>query len=191
MLVSQAVGPGYQHVGGNHAVEVFRQTESPLIDLVAEGDIDAPPALVRGILLDYPNAHALSEHVTESRVLTTGTREIIVYQRLKLPVVSDRDFTLHAMWGQRGANLWTRFTIDNSHGPVARDGIVRLTNMTGGWDLQPIRGGAATHAVYRVQMDMAGSIPKWMVSGGAAKDLPKLFDGIRHEVVRRSATASN
>ena len=190
MLVSQA-GPRYQHVGGNHAVEVFRQMESPTIDLVAEGDIDAPPALIRSILLDYPNAHALSDHVTESRVLTTGAHEIMVYQRLKLPVVSDRDFTLRALWGTRGANLWTRFTIDNSHGPAARDGIVRLTNMTGGWDLQPIRGGAATHAVYRVQMDMAGSIPKWMVSGGAAKDLPKLFDGIRREVVRRSATASN
>lgn len=185
-----SVSPNYKHVGGAHEVEVYRQLQSEAIDLVAEGDIDAPPEVVRAVVLDYPNANAVSDHVTESRVLSSNARELMVYQRLKLPVIADRDFTLHVVWGSRAGQLWTRFTVDNTRGPAERDGIVRVSLLTGGWDLTPIRDGRATHAVYRVQIDLAGSIPRWMVSGGAAKDLPKMFEAIRHVARSRSATAS-
>ncbi|MDB4968613.1 MAG: Collagenase [Myxococcales bacterium] len=188
-LVVASAMPGYKHVGGANGVEVYRQMQSPDIDLVAEGDIDAPPSMVRGIVLDYANAHSLSDHVAESKVLSTKPGEMVVYQRLKLPVVADRDFTLRALWGERGGNLWTRYTVDNARGPEARDQIVRVSTLNGGWDLMPIRGGSATHAVYRVRINLAGSIPRWMVSGGAAKDLPKLFEGVRHQAQRQVARA--
>ena len=182
--------PGYKHVGGKHGVEVFRQEKSPTIDLMAEGEIDAPPTRVRAVLLDYGHAKALTDHLAESRVLATKPREIIVYQRLKLPVVSDRDYTMRAEWGQHGDNLWTRFFVDNSRGPGPRHGTVRVSTLTGGWELSPIRDGQATHAVYHVRIDMAGSIPQWMVSGGAAKDLPKLFEGVRKQVHQQTNVAS-
>jgi hypothetical protein len=182
--------PGYKHVGGKHGVEVFRQEKSPTIDLIAVGDIDASPARVRAVLLDYGNARALTDHLAESRVLATKPREIMVYQRLKLPIVSDRDYTMRSQWGERGDMLWTRFAVDNSQGPAQRHGTVRVSTLSGGWDLTPIRDGMATHAVYRVRIDLAGSIPQWMVSGGAAKDLPKLFEGVRKQVRQRSNVAS-
>lgn len=185
------VAPPYQHVGGAHGVDVFRQMASSNIDLAAEGDIDAPPDQVRAVILDYANANRVTDHVAESRVLSSGERQLTVYQRLKLPVVSDRDFNLRTQWGERGQTLWVRFAVDNSHGQSPRKGIVRLSTLNGSWDLVPIRGGHATHAVYHVQIDLAGSVPRWMVSGGAAKDLPKLFEGLRHELQRRSATARN
>jgi hypothetical protein len=176
---------GYKHVGGKNGVEVYRQMASPVIDLVAEGDIEAPPAVVRDVLLDYPNASKVTDNVGESRVLQKSDREMVVYQRLKLPVISDRDFTLHATWGARGPVLTTHFAVDNARGPEEREGIVRLSTLQGGWELEPIRGGAATHARYRVQIDLAGSVPKWMVSGGAAKNLPKLYDGLRKQARER------
>jgi hypothetical protein len=189
-LLLTGLSPNYKHVGGAHEVEVYRQPQPEAIDLIAEGDIDAPPEVVRAVVLDYANADALSDHVSESRVLSTGARDLMVYQRLKLPVIADRDFTLHVVWGSRSGQLWTRFTVDNTRGPAERDGIVRVSLLTGGWDLAPIRGGQATHAVYRVQIDLAGSIPRWMVSGGAAKDLPKMFEAIRRVARARAATAS-
>jgi hypothetical protein len=188
LLVANAA-PGYKHVGGRDGVEVYRQMASPVIDLLAEGDIDAPPSRVLDVLVDYPNARRTSEHVAESRVLASGSRQLVVYQRLALPIISDRDFTLRAAWGQRGETRWVQFTVDNAHGPDARKGIVRVSTMNGGWELAPIRGGQATHAVYHVQIDLAGSIPRWMVSGGAAKDLPKLFDGVRAQARSRGVTA--
>src|SRR5262249_12680456 len=104
-------------------------------------------------------------------------------------VISDRDFTLRARWGARGEVLWTRFFVDNPRGPAERDGVVRVPLLSGGWDLEPIRDGQATRAVYRVQIDLAGSIPRWMVSGGAAKDLPKLFENVRRQARLRGQVA--
>jgi hypothetical protein len=178
--------PGnFKHVGGKNGVEVYRQMNSPVIDLLAEGDIEAPPSVVRDVVLDYANASKVTDNVGESRVLQKSDREIIVYQRLKLPIISDRDFTLRATWGARGPLLMTRFAVDNSRGPRENGGVVRLSTLQGGWELEPIRGGTATHARYRVQIDLAGSVPKWMVSGGAAKNLPKLFDGVRRQAKER------
>ena len=175
-----AANPGaFKHVGGKHSVEVYRLMQSPVIDLLAEGDIDAPPSVVRDVVLDYANAPKVTDNVAESRVIAKSDRQILAYQRLKLPVIADRDFTLRAWWGQRGATLLTHFAVDNAHGPGARQGVVRLSTLQGGWELTPIRGGAATHARYRVQIDLAGSVPRWMVSGGAVKNLPKLFEGVR------------
>jgi len=176
---------GFKHVGGKDGVEVFRNMASRVIDLYAEGDIAAPPSVVRDVLLDYDNASKVTDHVAESRVIEKNDHEIIVYQRLKLPVITDRDVTLRATWGQRGQALTMQYAVDNSRGPAPRDGIVRLSTLQGTWLLEPTRGGAATHARYRVQIDLAGSVPKWMVSGGAAKNIPKLFDGMRKQAALR------
>ncbi len=159
--------------------------QSPAIDLMADGELEAPPAAVLAVVTDYASARALSDHVAESQVLRAGGRELTVYQRLDLPIVADRDFTLHARWGQKGDERWVLFGVDNSKGPSARRGVVRVSTMNGSWVLVPIRGGTATRAVYRVQIDLAGSIPKWMVSGGAAKDLPKLYEGVRKQLRKR------
>jgi hypothetical protein len=189
-LLAVTMAPGYKHVGGKAGVEVYRQMQSPVIELLAEGEIDAPPSAVRDVLIDYPNARKTSEHVAESRILTGGQRQLTVYQRLNLPVIADRDFTLRAAWGERGELTWVRFSVDNTTGPSPRDGVVRLQTLNGSWDLRPARGGAATHAVYHVQIDLGGSVPMWMVSGGAAKDLPKLFENVQKQAHQRGATAS-
>ncbi|HEY2743524.1 MAG TPA: SRPBCC family protein [Polyangia bacterium] len=185
LLPLLAAPPNFKHVGGAHGVEVFRQEKSPVIDLYAEGDIESPPSVVRDVLVDWDHASKLTHNVGESRVVAKGANETFVYQRLKLPIVSDRDFTLRTSWTQRGGTFVEQFAVDNSRGPAPRDGIVRVSVMQGSWTLDPIRDGAATHARYHVQIDMAGSIPRWMVSGGAAKDIPKLFDGVRKQAAAR------
>jgi START domain-containing protein len=177
--------PGFKHVGSKNGVEVYRLMSSPVIDLFAEGDIEAPPSVVRDVILDYDNAAKVTDNVGESRVLQRGPREVLVYQRLKLPVISDRDFTIRATWGQRGDAIAVQYAVDNAHGPAPKSGVVRVPLQQGTWLLEPVRGGAATHASYQFQIDLAGSIPKWMVSGSAAKSLPRLFDGVRKQAALR------
>jgi hypothetical protein len=189
-LVAAAQAPGFKHVGSHAGVEVYRQMRSPVIELVADGEIAAPPSQVRAVVLDYAHAHEVTDHVVESRVLQSGKRDVYVYQRLDLPIVADRDYTQHCWWGEKGPQLSVRCVVDNGHGPAPRPGVVRVPTLDGSWELTPIHDGMATHAVYHVRIDMAGSIPKWMVSGGAAKDLPKLFDGVRKQVQRRGLNAA-
>jgi hypothetical protein len=187
ILVSLLFAAGaFVPVGGHHGVRVSSLEGAPLIELEAEGDIDATPAEVMAVLVDYEQHPRMIQHLAESRILSRGGSELTVYQHLKLPVISDRDFTLHVTWL---GNTRVQFTIDNQRGPGGQKKLVRMSLMNGSWELTPIRDGAATHARYHVQLDFAGSVPRWMVRGGAAKDLPNLYEGVRHMVQARRLRA--
>jgi hypothetical protein len=181
-------GAGFAPIGGHSAVAVYQKQNTPEIELAAVGEIEGTPAEVQAVLVDYAHHKSFVPRLAESVVLETRAGEKIVYQHLKLPVISDRDYTLHVRWDDASVRV-VRFEIENVHGPSEKPGMVRMTTLTGRWDLEPIRGGQATRATYHVHIDFAGSVPRWMVSGGAAKELPGLFNGIRYEVnVRRLRT---
>jgi hypothetical protein len=175
---SSFVDPSYTPIGGHEGVEVFLRKDSGIIELAAVGEFDAPPAEVQAALLDY-GAHArINKHLAESTVLERRPGEQVVYQHLKLPVIKDRDFTLRVNWSE-SAPRGLRFRIDGGVGPAPSGRAVRMTTLNGRWNLEPIRDGNATRAVYHVQIDFAGDVPRWMVRGGAAKDLPGVYVGMR------------
>ena len=176
----------YAPIGGHDGVEVYQRKDAATTELAAVGEFDAPPAEVQAALLDYDAHVRINPHLMESRVLERRVGEALVYQHLKLPVIKDRDFTLRVSWGE-GAPRGFRFRIDSGAGPAASDKAVRMTTLTGRWNLEPIRGGNGTRAVYHVQIDFAGNVPPWMVRGGAAKDLPGVYVGVRRLVNERHA----
>ena len=101
-----------------------------------------------------------------------------MYQHLKLPVIKDRDFTLQVTWNEQGARgIHSASTA--RRGPAATNKAVRMSTLNGRWDLEPIHDGNATRAVYHVQIDFAGSVPRWMVRDGAGEDLPGVYIGMR------------
>ena len=182
------VEPTFVAIGGHDGVEVYLRKDSATIELAAVGELEAPPAEVQAALLDYGAHVRINPRLAESRVLARRDGEQLVYQHLKLPVIADRDFTLRVSWDQsepRGL----RFAIHNEQGPPATKRAVRMTLLEGRWDLQPIRDGRATRAAYHVRIDFAGSVPRWMVRDGAAKDLPNVFIGIRRLILERRAGA--
>jgi hypothetical protein len=172
------IDPTYTPIGGHDGVEVYMRKDTGAIELAAVGEFDAPPAEVQAALLDYGSHARINKHLAESTVLSRTPGSMLVYQHLKLPVIKDRDFTLRVTWREDSAR-GIRFYIDGAHGPGATDKAVRMSTLNGRWDLEPIRDGNATRAVYHVQIDFAGSVPKWMVRGGAGKDLPGVFIGMR------------
>ncbi len=184
------IEPTYVSIGGHDGVQVFLRKDTAAIELAAVGEFDAPPAEVQAALLDYGAHVRVNKHLAESTVLSRRPGEQIVYQHLKLPVISDRDFTLRVTW-RDGDPRGLRFSIDGAHGPAPTKKAVRMTVLNGRWDLEPIRDGNATRAVYHVQIDFAGSVPRWMVRGGAAKDLPGVYMGMRQLIsARRSGSVS-
>jgi hypothetical protein len=172
---------GFQRVDERHGVTVFRRPHSKLIEFGAEGIIDAPPEKVRGVLLDYPRANRLVKNLAETRVLKRSADSLDVYQRLSLPVIADRDYTLHVTWSQEGDALVHRFETRNPSGPPPVRGVVRVDVHEGQWRLRPIDGRRRTHATYRMRLDLGGSVPAWMGRGRAMSDVPGLFEGIRRE----------
>jgi hypothetical protein len=172
------IDPSYVSIGGHDGVEVYLRNDTGAIELAAVGDLDAPPAEVQAALLDYGAHVRINKNLAESTVLSRTAGEQLVYQHLKLPVIKDRDFTLRVRWNEGTARGIT-FSIDGEHGPAATKKAVRMTTLNGRWDLEPIRDGSATRAVYHVEIDFAGSVPRWMVRGGAGKDLPGVYIGMR------------
>jgi hypothetical protein len=175
---------GYVRIAQDHGVTVYKR-ESGHIDLAAEGDIPAPPEKVRAALLDYASHPRWVHNLKETRVLGRGEAELYVYQRLGLPIIDDRDFTLHVQWGSDADGvLWTHFETANDRGPPPSHGVVRVAMHRGGWRLEPIDGGRATHARYFVDLDLGGSLPGWMSRGRAGKEIPGFFESLRKRVIQ-------
>ncbi len=177
-LTAALPDPGYVSIGGKDGVQVYMREKSELIDLVAAGELDATVAEVHAALIDYDAHPKYNKRLAQSTVLSKRPGELIVYQYLKLPVIKDRDYALRVVW-RDGDPRELSFSVDGTHGPAPTSKTVRLSTLTGHWVLEPIRGGTATRAVYHMTIDFAGSVPRYMVRGGAAKDLPQLFAGMR------------
>jgi hypothetical protein len=185
-LASTLMGEGFQPIDRRGEVTVYRRPGQGALQLGAEGRIAAPVSTVRDALLDYGSHSRWVTNVAESRVLGKGDEWIDVYQRLKLPVVHDRDFTVHVVWGGTPEAPWLRFSTANERGPAPTHGTVRVSDNTGSWRLRSIDNGAATWAVYELTFDPAGSIPTWMGHGRAAKEIFTLFEHLSHEAQRRA-----
>ena len=169
---------GYRRLFTRDGISVYRHRKSKLIRIAAEGTFDVPPARVRKALLSYSRHRGTIARVSESRVLSRGMSYLLVYQRLDLPVISDRDFTLLVRWGSDDGVLWTSFRTLNSRGPAPQRGAVRMKTHRGSWQLKPIRGGRGTRARYMVTMDLGGWMPSWMARSGTSKEIPGLFRAI-------------
>jgi hypothetical protein len=172
---------GFVLVADTQGVRVWRRGAGHEIELAAEGDLPAPPEQVLRVLADYAHHPRWVHQLAESRLLSRTERGLDVYQRLHLPVVEDRDFTLHVAWGVDGQTRWLRFATANDRGPPPVARVVRLAVHEGSWTLAPT-GVGHTHATYHVRIDLSGSLPAWLVRGRMAHDVPGLFRAIGKEL---------
>jgi hypothetical protein len=187
LVVSQAlVGPGFVLIGEERGVEVYLRKQDPrVIELAGVGEFEAPPEEVQAALLDCEKQQHHVETIAECRVLERKPGEVILYQRLDLPVIKDRDFALRVIWNSTGSTRGVRYSVVAGKGPPPNDDAVRVSLMTGRWVLEPIGDGTRTRATYHVQVDLAGLIPPALVRSGAGKDIPGLFEGMRKVVLER------
>lgn len=180
---SALAGEGFVLVGEEKGVKVYRRDKRRGFEFAAVGTFAASPSRVQRVLTDYGNHQRWQKHLKDNRVLSRGEGFADVYQRMGLPIIDDRDYTLHATWGDDGGVLWTRFVTANDRGPAPVSGVVRLLSHEGGFRLEPTSGGKETHAVYRFYIDMAGSFPAWAAKGQAMSDIPEFFVNVGKQLV--------
>ena len=171
-------GAGFERLAEKHGVTVYQDPRAPTARVAAEGRMAATPAQVHRALLAYEDQKEFVKHV-RSEVVERGDGRLYVYQRLEFPVTSDRDFTLLVTWGEDGATRWIRFETAADRGPPAKKGVVRLSQYTGSWQLQPVDGGKATLVRFQAAMDIGGHIPLFLARSGMTRDLPALYEAIR------------
>ena len=151
----------------------------------AVGIIDAAPAAVFAVLDDSEAYPHFMPYTSECRVLKRDKDTVLAYQRLELPIVSDRDYTLrskHQRWiGPDGPIYWIRWEPANDEGPAEKAGVQRVNICEGGWLLEPgVAGG--TRAIYTIYTDSGGSIPPMLANNGSRAAIRKVFEAIRKQV---------
>jgi hypothetical protein len=177
-LVASA-DPSLEVVADASGVIVRRDRDGSPTRFVAEGRLPGTPAAVLEVLLDYEQQVNRFPRVAESRVLRRGAGLLFVYQRLRLPIVSDRDYTLRVRYGVEGERTWLRYETRNESGPAPRSGIVRAPENRGLWQLIPTADGRETRARFEMRFDLGGWIPGSLARGGTPRELVQLFERIR------------
>lgn len=98
------------------------------------------------------------------QILRHSDDELVVYDQIRAPVVSDRDVTirLRRLGDGRGGFLITFESISDGPGPAA--GYVRLPVVRGEWRIEPAGEGGAW-LTYRCFSEPGGAIPAFLVRG--------------------------
>lgn len=97
------------------------------------------------------------------RVLKHSDDEVVVYDQIDTPVVSDRDVTLRIYKVTRPEALEIRFESNDALGPPPDPKRVRLPVVRGAWTIEPAPGGS--RLTYVCYSEPGGSIPAFMVKG--------------------------
>ena len=159
------------------------------------GMIDAPASSVYAVLSDVEAYPSFMPYTLECRVLKRTGDCTVAYQRLELPMVSDRDYTLRSEHsktpGQNGSIYRIQWEPANDLGPAAKPGVQRVKVCEGGWLIEP-DGEGATRATYSIYTDSGGAIPAMIANRGSLMAIRKVFAAVRKEVLEpKYATAKN
>jgi hypothetical protein len=145
--------------------------------------VDAPPdAVFRAAMRRNTYKHT-SKYLVEYRVIKTPQASVwYVYQRLSIPFLDDRDYTLRyeAMHDSLEGSSSIIWTIANDKGPPPEKGVVRIGVSRGAIAMIPEEQSARTRLIYTMYADPGGSVPGWLVNIGNQSTVPDLLRAIRN-----------
>jgi hypothetical protein len=159
---------------------------STLKEFKSVGKIDAPSSVVFAVLHDVEAYPSFMPFTLECRVLKQVGDCTIAYQRLELPMVSDRDYTLRSEYSETAARdgliYHIRWEPANDLGPAEKPGVQRVKVCEGEWLIEP-DGQGSTRATYLIYTDGGGVIPAFIANRGSCMAIGKLFTAVRKEVL--------
>ncbi|VAW81111.1 hypothetical protein MNBD_GAMMA14-1572 [hydrothermal vent metagenome] len=142
----------------------------------------ASPESLYQIIWDYERFREHIPHVEESKVLQANEGHKWVYQRLNLPgPIQDRHYILEStnLDSRPDRRLYRvewqlsdRFTLPTRQ-------LVRPATFSGCWHIRP---GTANglDALYRIRLDPAGNVPRWMARAGMRHYVKQLMERLHN-----------
>jgi hypothetical protein len=139
----------------------------------------------RGITENVPST------VKRREVLRHTETEFLVYDRIKVPVVSDRDVTISIRRQVDPSGVVeVRFETANPSGPPVDPKHVRIPVVRGAWTISPL-GGNASQLRYRCYSEPGGSVPAWIARRGQQNqimlDVEAILRPLRAAAERRNS----
>lgn len=187
-LAADAGDEGWSAASSSGGLTIFNRVrkDSSLKEFKAIGVIEAEPIIVRRVLQDTPEFPRFMPYVTEARIISQKGDTRIGYQRISVPLVGDRDYTMCVQWetrplGDGGFSYRSQWQSANDLGPAEKPGVTRVKVNEGHWLLEPA-GPRQTRATYCIFCDAGGSLPAMVLNSANKTAIPKLFEAIRKQV---------
>ena len=178
-------GTDWREASRSHGLVIYNRSKanSNVHEIKAVGTIDAPPWVVKNVIDDADHYASFMPYVAECRVISRDSASIVSYQRLSLPVVSDRDYVLQirdeSRRGDNGEIVYINRWKSTEAGIAEKPGIIRVKINEGSWVLEPADSGKRTQATYFIYTDPGGKLPAWIINKSNSNVIPKVFDAVR------------
>jgi hypothetical protein len=108
------------------------------------------------------------ESLKRREVLSQSADEVLIYDQIRTPIVSDRDYTVTVRRRRDGARVIFECETANERGPALQAGLVRVPVVHAGWVVEP-DGHGGTRLGYFAFSEPGGSVPAWMVRSAQAE----------------------
>jgi hypothetical protein len=133
------------------------------------------PELIFNVIWNAKDQRDWVPNVKELRVLRSSDDEVVLYERIKIPVVQDRDYVLSlAKKIDKAAGIYQIFAVGKSElGPPPPSGVVRMTRLSSTYTIKALPEGGS-QITYLSFGDPAGSVPAWLIRAADVK-APKDF----------------
>ncbi len=183
----QATTIAWKEEGNRDRIAIYSRSRmgSAVLEFKSVGTIDAPSSAVFAVLNNPEGYPEFMPYTQECRVLTRSPACTVAYQRLELPLVEDRDYTLRSenfkKAGPNGPIYRIKWKPANDLGPAEKPGVIRVKVCEGGWLIEP-DGAGGTRATYLIYTDSGGAIPAAIANTGSRMAIRKIFAAIRKEV---------
>ncbi len=190
ILCGSANGEEWKSLGSTKGVTLAERKDDRTgqSEYLASGMIDAPVGVVKRVLEDIKSAPEYMPYLREVEVLARSNGMTFVYQRIKPPFVTDRDYTLSLVTTSFNTPNGTGYRLSwktaNEMGPSKIDDVVRVELNTGYWQLIPSKDGSKTELTYRVLTSIGQNIPPFIVQKGNRIALPKIIEAVRNRAMK-------
>ena len=121
----------WQKVDQRGGVVIYSRTRpgSTIREFRCIGEIDSPSRAIFAVLNDAQAFPDFMPYTAECRVLKRAKTSRVTYQRLDLPLIADRDYTVSSDYrvtpGANGPSYFIHWHIANELGPPPRPGVRR------------------------------------------------------------------
>jgi hypothetical protein len=137
----------------------------------------APAQVLEAVWRRLTDSTSIKDH--KKTLLRSGPDEVVIYQQISVPVVSNRDYTVR-IWKTLPAPdgiVEVRYQTANHLGPALDSKYVRLETIRGGWTLTPLPGGG-TRVSYLAYSEAGGSVPASFARGAQRDRHAQEFWGV-------------
>jgi ribosome-associated toxin RatA of RatAB toxin-antitoxin module len=169
-------GGGWEKISDKEGVLIERRLrDGGLYEVRASAHASVTPQQFADMLWKHEDYPKFVPHLKSLKTLKTVGNERWNYEQVKLPVVSDRDYTVHLVREPPDTATGVidiRFESANDQGPPPDKNHVRIEHIKGGWTIEPSEGGS--DVTYDVFSDPGGGVPLWIINS-AQKDATRDF----------------